>query len=349
MPGTRPGGSEARRSLTTKLGAPGARPGGFGHRAAAEAGYRAVLDDATARRRPDLAGAAHVGLAQLLWTRARDLDEALAHDDAALVVARRDGDPDALAMALINAGAGAYERGRHEEAEARWREAIGIARRLGHRAREAAAWNNLGLAALRRDRADDAHAAFERSLRLRRALGDRLGIASVLLHLGQLGMAADARAEAHLEEAVATFDDLGDGEGLALAYAAWADLASGRGDAPPAAVRATTALDAAVRVGSVRATLAALLAHARAWATAGDRDAAATLAAWVAELATGRDEAVRRAAEPLLERARPDPVALGWPAVGGDLDALADAVRAGRVRSGADGPRSWNAVGTPRR
>ncbi len=315
----------------------------------AVAGYRAVLADRAVRRRPDLEGAAHVGIAQQLWTHAADVDEALAHDDAALVAARRDGDPDALAIALINAGAGAYERGRVAEAEERWSEAIGIARRLGHRAREAAVWNNLGLAAWRRGRRDEARAAFETSLRLRRALGDRRGLASVLLHLGQLAAEAGGGAGAHLEEAIATFDELDDAESRSLAYAAWADVAAASGDGPRAAGRAAAALSDAVRSGSVRATLAALLAHARAWAAAGHEVASATLAAWVAELAAGRDDAVRAAATALAAAADPDPTALAWPAVGRTLDVLAAAVGDGRVAPMAATRPEWNAPGTPRR
>ncbi len=321
----------------------------MGRLAEADAGYRAVLADRAVRRRPDLAGAAHVGIAQQLWTHAADVEEALAHDDAALVAARRDGDPDALAIALINAGAGAYERGRVAEAEERWREAIAIAHQLGHRAREAAVWNNLGLAAWRRGRTDEARDAFESSLKLRRALGDRRGLASVLLHLGQLAAGGGVGAGGHLEEAIATFDELDDVESRALAYAAWADVAAAAGDGRRAAGRAAAALSDAVRSASVRATLAALLAHARAWAAAGHAVAAATLASWVAELADGRDDAVRGAAATLAAAAVADPTALRWPVVGRSLEALATAVGDGRVAPPAPTDPEWNAPGTPRR
>ncbi|MBW6457406.1 MAG: tetratricopeptide repeat protein, partial [Trueperaceae bacterium] len=313
----------------------------------AEAAFRGFLRDRECRRRPDLASAAHSGLATLLWTSAGDVSEALAHDDAALLEARRDGDPDALIVALINAGAGAFELGQDDEAEQRWREAAGLAERIGHGAREAAVRNNLGMLAARRGRHDEARAAFERSLALRREAADVTGQASVLLHLGQLeATAGDAAvASAHLETAVSAFDRPGWEESRAMALAAWSELASARGDPRRAAPRAHQALALARRADSVRATLTALLALARAWRAEGvPREALAlALARHIAALARGREAALEKGAQGLVGAL--DPGDAGAPAGDGcafgdpgevDLGALADAILA-RVRADARG------------
>ena len=345
----------------------------------AEAGFRAFLRDPGCRQRPDLASAAHAGLATLLWTSAADVDEALAHDDAALLEARRDGDPDALMVALINGGAGAFELGQDDEAERRWREAAELAERIGHGAREAAVWNNLGMLAARRGRHGDARAAFERSLGLRRAAADVPGQASVLLHLGQLEAATGdpAVASAHLETAVAAFDRPGWEESRAMALAAWSELASARGDPRRAVPRAFEALRIARPTESVRAILTASLALARAWVAGGELRFAAGLARGVAGFARGREAALEKGAERLLAEVTggvagaaagapgaaagaPDAVASAphvAPAVeceervpagdggGPDLAAMADA-----ILSRAWGPHDgWNAVGTPPR
>jgi DNA-binding SARP family transcriptional activator/tetratricopeptide (TPR) repeat protein len=317
----------------------------------AEAAFRAFLHDPGHGRRPDLASAAHSGLATLLWTSAGDVAEALSHDDAALVEARRDGDPDALIVALINAGAGAFELGQDDEAERRWREAAELAERIGHGAREAAVWNNLGMLAARRGRRDAARAAFERSLDLRREAADITGQASVLLHLGQLEASGGdpAVASAHLETAVAAFDRPGWEESRAMALAAWSELASARGDPRRAVPRACDALALARPADSVRATLTALLALARAWRAAGAGADALALARHVARLARGREAALETGAERLAaELCSPATAGADVPVAGrsaleavgdADLAGLADAVLA-RVREGAP-------VGTP--
>jgi tetratricopeptide (TPR) repeat protein len=314
----------------------------------AERGFRAALArGAACRARPDLASAAHAGLAQILWTSAGDVDEALAHDDAALLEARRDGDPDALIVALINAGAGAFELGQDDEAERRWTEAAKLADRIGHRAREAAVWSNLGLLAVRRDQHREARAAFERSLALRRSAADRLGQATVRLHLGQLEAATGAWAAAsdHLEAAVTAFDGPGDVEGRSMALSAWSELASQQGDPRRGQRRALEALALARRAASVRATLGALLALAQAWIAAADPDAGVAMARSLERLAAGRDAAVVRGASRLLAAhadaatGQPD-----WPDVGTDLGELATAVLDGRIAAAG-----WNAVGTLRR
>jgi tetratricopeptide (TPR) repeat protein len=314
----------------------------------AERGFRAALNDGAAcQLRPDLASAAHAGLAQVLWTSAGDVDEALAHDDAALVEARRDGDPDALMVALINAGAGAFELGQDDEAERRWSEAAKLAQRSGHRAREAALWSNLGLLAVRRDEHDAARSAFERSLALRRSAADRAGQATVRLHLGQLEAAAGSAmaASEHLEAAVAAFDGPGDAEGRSMALAAWSELAAQQGETRRAQRRALDALVLARRAASVRATLAALLALARAWAAAADVAPAVALARRLVELAAGRDAAVERGAAHLLAaHAAAAADAPDGSSMAGDLDALATAVLGGRI-----GHEGWNATGTPAR
>jgi tetratricopeptide (TPR) repeat protein len=314
----------------------------------AERRFRAALNHrAACPLRPDLASAAHAGLAQVLWTSAGDVDEALAHDDAALVEARRDGDPDALMVALINAGAGAFELGQDDEAERRWSEAANLAQRSGHRVREAALWSNLGLLAVRRDERDAARSAFERSLALRRSAADRSGQATVRLHLGQLEAAAGSAmaASEHLEAAVAAFDGPGDAEGRSMALAAWSELASQQGEARRAQRRALDALAVARQAASVRATLAALLALARAWAAGADIDAAVALARRLVDLAAGRDAAVERGAAQVLATHADAAVDVhGGSTMAGDLDALATAALGGRY--GRDG---WNATGTPSR
>jgi len=171
----------------------------------------------------------------------------------------------------------------------------------------------------------------------------------VLLHLGQLSAEVGGGTGDPLAEAIATFDELDDVESRALGYAAWADVAAAAGDDRRAAVRAAHALRDAVRVGSVHAILAALVAHARAWSVAGHHLASATLAAWVAELAMDRDDTAHRAAASLAAAAAPDAAALSRPAVGRDLDALATAVADRRVAPPAAALHDWNAPGTPRR
>jgi len=310
----------------------------------AERAFRSALAHPGTGRRPDLASAAHAGLAQLLWTSAGDVDEALAHDDAALVAARRDGDPDALIVALINAGAGAFELGQDTEAEQRWIEAAGLAESIGHAAREAALWNNLGLLALRRGEFASGRDAFERSLALRRSAADRQGQATVRLHLGQLEAAVGdlGAAALHVEWAVAAFDGPGDAEGRSLALSAWSELASAQGDARRARPRALEALATARAAASVRATLGALLAVARSWSAAGAIAPAVALARSVARLAADRDAAVARAAERLVTDHGGD---LVDDPPDTDLATLAEEVLAGRAASDSE----WNAAGTPRR
>lgn len=329
--------------------------------AEAQRGFREVLREAKRAQRPDLEAAAHVGLARMLWASARDVEEALLHDDAALLAARRDGDPDALMIALINAGAGTYELGRLEEAEHRWREAIGLAEHMGHRAREAAVLNNLGLAALRRDRPEEARAAFERSLSLRRASGDRRGQASVLINLGQME-AAMGLETASLEEAIAVFSELGEEEDRSLALSAWSEAASAQGDGRRGEARAQAALAAAQASTSVRARLCGLLALAKAWRAEGAGAEAAALATRVRDLAMGRSDSVHRGAAALLAgmAAPPAPDGLvedgktatmasaGWPGTDEGLDGLVRAVLVGRIGR-RDRPPAWNAAGTGRR
>ncbi len=294
-------------------------------------------------RRPDLASAAHADLAAILWTTAQDVAEALAHDDAALLEARRDGDPDALIVALINGGAGSFELGLNEDAERRWREAAALADAIGHGAREAAVQNNLGMLAVRRGRPAEARAAYERALALRRSAGDVTGQAAVLLHLGQLEAAEGdlATASTHLETAVAAFDRAGWEESRSMALAAWAELASGQHDAQRAEPRAREALDIAYRTESVRAILTALLALARAWRAGGRAREAATLLRQVVAFARRREAGIAEACERLLAEIAPE----GGQGVGDGLD-LPTFARALLVVD-RRASESWNAVGTP--
>jgi hypothetical protein len=132
----------------------------------------------------------------------------------------------ALAVARAEAAALAH---RHDDAEARYHEALPIYRQIGDRLGEANTLQALGDAALSLDRYDDAEARYHEALPIYRQIGARLGEANTLLGQGRLRRAVgDVPAAAeNLRDAARIY--------RAIGVTRWAEIAAGEADAAHAA------------------------------------------------------------------------------------------------------------------
>ncbi|GAA0254180.1 BTAD domain-containing putative transcriptional regulator [Saccharothrix mutabilis subsp. mutabilis] len=115
-----------------------------------------------------------------------DLEGALEHANAQLVLFRALDIPVRIAEALNDVGYRAARLGDYEQAERHCREALALNRELGHRDGEAATSDSLGYIAHRHGRAADALEHYHHALAVYRELDNSYEQASVLRHLGDV-------------------------------------------------------------------------------------------------------------------------------------------------------------------
>jgi tetratricopeptide (TPR) repeat protein len=152
------------------------------------------------------------------------IEEARAHLETALALARELGDQRLVARVLGNLGGVHFSQGRVEEAILSTEEALAAARAIGDRRLEGSHLGNLSV--MRRDqgRMEEAVAAGELALAIARSAGDRRGEGTTLGNLGllqhDLGRTAEARTQ--YEAALAIHREVGDRryEGATLTYLA---------------------------------------------------------------------------------------------------------------------------------
>lgn len=268
----------------------------------AEQGYRAVLAAGTPGRDDDLVGQAHAGMGNVAFNVGGDLDEAMEHYEAAVMVARRLRDRDLLSVALINIGAGHHDLGRYAAARRSWREAAELAAALGHRQRQAVVLNNLAAASETLGDHTAARAAYERSLALRHELGDRLGAARVLLNLGRLAQRNGAleEADAYVEASVRAYELVDDPADLAWALATHARIQVALADLRSARRATERALRLGRLAGDRVGMLAGLLAAAAVQRHEGHEARAVELTRIVLAQTAGRDMGLHASAQALL-------------------------------------------------
>ncbi len=123
-------------------------------------------------------------------------EQAEADQRASLALARRLEDDAAIAIALRGLGVVLAATGRDEEARHCYEEGLVRLMAFGDLLGVASFHNNLGILASNRRAWEEAEAHYRRSLELRRQLGDRRGEAKTLMNLGNV-----AHRQGHFEEA----------------------------------------------------------------------------------------------------------------------------------------------------
>ena len=127
-------------------------------------------------------------------------------------------DPVLHAEVLVVQGSEALLRGRWEEAERHWVEALSTMERSGHHASRASVFMDLGVLDLKRGDLDRAEERLQAALDLHRMVGNVFGEADVLLNLGSLERRRGDlnRAETLYEQAKAIFKQVGAEDDQAL-------------------------------------------------------------------------------------------------------------------------------------
>ncbi|MFI6387599.1 LuxR C-terminal-related transcriptional regulator [Nonomuraea sp. NPDC050547] len=231
-------------------------------------------------------------------------DEATAHIDGALAVARDNGDRFNEAGALIEGSIYSLQRGRQREAQRGAEEAYTVASAHGHPWILAMAASHLGLAAETRGDLEAAAEHYDAAISWLRELGNRGDLAQNLARSGrvcaQLGDLAAARER--LAEAVATARECGLRQAMNRCLVSLSALARAEGDLE-SAVLASSAVAAlresmGQRTGSVKVD--ELLSAARAKLGEGR-----TTSLW----SMGRSRPPFEVATQVLEGRRPEPAA----------------------------------------
>ncbi|HEU5171761.1 MAG TPA: tetratricopeptide repeat protein [Gemmatimonadales bacterium] len=170
-------------------------------------------------------------LAATAATRLGDLGAAGELARGALEGFRARGDRDGRMRSLNLLGVIEFERGRLEEAEAAFGQALGLARELADTQMAAHVSNNLGSVNHLRGRAEEALSLYREALVSHQRLGDRRGTAETWHNLGlafrQMGWWREA--EDAVAEAMRHAEAVGDGTLLALAVTGHAELRVDRG------------------------------------------------------------------------------------------------------------------------
>ena len=172
--------------------------------------------------------------------------------EAAEAKARRSGERQALARALIWQGVALLDEGQPGEAAGRFREAEALARAVGHPWTEGMALSNLGRALQSLGELDEAELRHRQSLDIARRLGTALGVAAQLYTLALLHRDRGDLAEALrlLEEARAAYVGVGDRLMQGRALAGMAPILLRRGELEAARRSAEEAVSAAREVGN---------------------------------------------------------------------------------------------------
>jgi DNA-binding SARP family transcriptional activator/Tfp pilus assembly protein PilF len=154
------------------------------------------------------------------------LTEAAALHGGARRAARRAGDPDAEATALISLGIAVWKQGRFQQATGHFRDALDRYRRTGDRTGEARALNNLGVANLWQGRLQQATGHFRDALDRYRQTGDRTGEAHALGNIGVIDrrLGRYQQATSCQEQSGALCREIGDRKGEADALTRLGDV-----------------------------------------------------------------------------------------------------------------------------
>ena len=176
-------------------------------------------------------------------------DFALAHGllEEALLLARADGDDEAIASTLNWLGTNGYGAGNLDGAQAYIAEGLAIRRRLGDPGRIAVSLNAIGGILHFRGDLDGARDVFEESLALKMAQGNENAIAIALTNLGLVERDAEHpdRAAMLFQHAVTIWERTGDEQRLAVGRHNAALAALDRGELGPAREQLQQALTVA--------------------------------------------------------------------------------------------------------
>lgn len=183
--------------------------------------FEAALDMASTLGEGRRALACRNTLGILEWTRDRYAD-ALAHYEAAALLAREQKDPIQEGVVLNSLGVTLSRLNRPEEARTVLEESVTLNRDTGQRLLEAHALAGLGHVSRTLGRLDRAAQQFEQSLELRRAAGDHTGEAWMWRRIAetQVALGNDAAAQAAADAAARVAATIGDADLIAACAAA---------------------------------------------------------------------------------------------------------------------------------
>ncbi|XXX91117.1 tetratricopeptide repeat protein [Sorangium sp. So ce145] len=145
----------------------------------------------------------------------------------ALEVAQRAGDERRAALCTQSLGDIALSRSQHNEARARYQEALPLHRLVGDVLGEASCIRRLGDIALRRSQHDEARARYQEALPLYRQVGSVLGEASCIRSLGDIALARSQHDEARTryQQALPLYRQVGSVPGEANCIRSLGDIA----------------------------------------------------------------------------------------------------------------------------
>jgi eukaryotic-like serine/threonine-protein kinase len=228
--------------------------------------------------------------------------------EAAASKARRSGERQALARALIWQGVAQLEAGRPQEAVTRFREAEELAREVGQPWTTGMALSNLGKALQSLGELDEAELRHQQSLDIARQLGSAVGIAAQLYTLATLHLVRGELDEALrlLEEARTAYVEVGDRLMQGRALTGMAPILLRQGNVDAARRSAEEAVAAAREVGNRGDEARAL-------------EVLASILAWQGKIA-GADRQLEAALHLLLDYKRP---ALATSVLASSADTLA--------------------------
>jgi len=174
---------------------------------------------------------ANLGAGMMAWNQA-DYDQASFFFNTALVLYRKLGDKEGVAISLNNLGKVAWVQGNYKFGTELFEECLSIWQELKDDKRIAATLTNLGVIVQEQQEYDKARQLYERSLAISRKLKDQQRIANALNNLGNLVNERGDCRSAHFfhDEALAIRRELGDKDGVALSLNNLGDVAFAQGD-----------------------------------------------------------------------------------------------------------------------
>ncbi|WP_437330255.1 tetratricopeptide repeat protein [Sorangium sp. So ce381] len=172
----------------------------------------------------------------------------------ALEVAQRTGDGRREALCAQSLGDVALSRSQHDEARARYQQALPLYRQVGDVFGEADCIKSLGDIALRRSQHDEARARYQQALPLYRQVGDVLGEADCIKSLGDIALRRSQHdeARARYQQALPLYRQVGDVLGEADCIKRLGNLALLRAQHDEARTRYQEVLPLYRQVGDVR-------------------------------------------------------------------------------------------------
>jgi predicted ATPase/transcriptional regulator with XRE-family HTH domain len=146
-----------------------------------------------------------------------EVEQARAHLNEALALARRLGDPTEIATALNNLGVMAFRQADYDAAQALHEEGLSLERAHSRPTGIASALHNLGNVAYRRGDHATARSRYEEALALRRGQGDQADVAGLVNNLGNVAVAEGdlVAAQALYEQALQVCREIGNQAGVA--------------------------------------------------------------------------------------------------------------------------------------